>query len=399
MKAWKKTSLLTTLIILVILFSLKSIFKISIDIPSSEIEFSPGTEIQNSISSSSAVLPENIIFFVADGFGFSHLSLAMMTLQSENKTSVWNAFDIKGWHDARSVYGPLTDSEASATAMFTGTSTNFGHIGIDINGDKLESLCAIASENQFSTGIVTDSYIWDGTPAAFATHTTNEDNARDILQQLAASQLDLLIGELEDLGEDEVPEEDETLEILRTRFQLLDQSLSIKSIQDKTKPIAAVFDEDQVQNLDSSPNLPQLTDIALQHLSQLESPFFLLVECEEMDAASHENDSKRVFKGLKSIEKTIAGIQQFAEQDEKTLFIFTSDHETGGLAAISDFDEYPNLRLKWATEDHTAEVVPLFAKGPGAELFSEVTRNRDIGVIIKYLVQAERDSEEQEPFQ
>ncbi|NNF73802.1 MAG: hypothetical protein HKN00_01355, partial [Flavobacteriaceae bacterium] len=97
MKAWKKTSLITVIILLLIIFGLISIFNVSVSFPSSEIEFSPGTEIQNSISSSSEVLPENIIFFVADGFGFSHLSLAMMTLQYEYKTSVLNAFDIKGW--------------------------------------------------------------------------------------------------------------------------------------------------------------------------------------------------------------------------------------------------------------------------------------------------------------
>ena len=67
--------------------------------------------------------PKNIILFVADGMGFSHLSLAMHTLQSENVPSVWHEFDVKGWHDTKSTYGPLTDSGASATAMATGTAT------------------------------------------------------------------------------------------------------------------------------------------------------------------------------------------------------------------------------------------------------------------------------------
>jgi alkaline phosphatase len=61
--------------------------------------------------------PKNIIVFIVDGMGFGHLSLALKTHQSENTASVWNEFDVKGWRDARSVYGPLTDSEASATAM------------------------------------------------------------------------------------------------------------------------------------------------------------------------------------------------------------------------------------------------------------------------------------------
>ena len=58
-------------------------------------------------------------------------------------------------------------------------------------------------------------------------HTRNEDNARDILKQIASSNLDLIFGELEDLGEDDVPEKEETIEILSKRFQLLDKSLEL----------------------------------------------------------------------------------------------------------------------------------------------------------------------------
>ncbi|WP_297764955.1 alkaline phosphatase [uncultured Muriicola sp.] len=291
MKNWIKTSLLSTLALLVLLVVSLYVFNINVSIPSSDIEFSPGQAINKILPESLDEKPKNIIVFIADGMGFGHLSLALLTQQSENTTSVWQEFDIKGWHDSRSSYGPLTDSEASATAMATGTSTSFGYIGLDQDGNTLKNVFEVASDQQYVTAIVTDSYIWDGTPAAFVAHTKTEDDAKEILTQIASSELDLLFGELEDLGEDDVPEKEETLKILTKRFQLLDKSLELPKQDSILKPIAAIFDEDEIQDLNSTPNLPQLTEVALEYLSFQKKPFVLLVECEEMDAASHNNDS------------------------------------------------------------------------------------------------------------
>ena len=383
MKNWKKPSLITALILLIVIFGAIYMFDINVSLPSSDIEFSPGQTVSKVEPMDSVQKPENIIVFIADGMGFSHLSLALLTQQEENTSSVWQEFDVKGWHDARSVYGPITDSEASATAMATGISTNFGYVGLDPDGNPVKNLMELASENGYLTAIVTDSYIWDGTPAAFSSHTNNEDDARDILTQIAESELDLVFGELEDLGEGLVPEEDETLEILRRRFHLLDKSLELPS---EAIPIAAIFDEDEVQDMESSPNLVQLTTTALTYLSSQDKPFVLLVESEEMDAASHANDSDRVVRGLKPIQQTLSQVLSFSKSHGQTLVVFTADHETGGMAAVADFGDYPNMQIRWTTRNHSGAVVPLFADGPGAEGFADVHRNWEIGLRLKSLI-------------
>lgn len=386
MNNWRKISLLTTFVLIVLLVSIKFLFNISLSIPSSDIEFSPGQTTNKVNSEYQGKKPKNIIFFIADGMGFGHLSLALQTQQSENMPLIWQKFDIKGWHDARSIYGPLTDSEASATAMATGSSTNFGHIGIDKDQNTLENIFEIASSCHYSTGIVTDSYIWDGTPAAFTAHIRNEDDARSILEQIVESELDLLFGELEDVGENEVPEADETIEILKKRFHLLESNLVLPNGAKRSNPVAVIFEEDEIQDLNSSPNLSQLTETALSYMSSQDKPFILLVESEEMDAASHNNDSKRVLNGLKSIQETLSLVLNFSKLNGETLIVFTSDHETGGLSVVSDFDNYPNMQIKWSTKNHTAAVVPLFAIGPGAEYFANVHRNWEIGNCIKNLI-------------
>ncbi len=78
----------------------------------------------------------------------------------------------------------------------------------------------------------------------------------------------------------------------------------------------------------------------------------------------------------------------------ETLVLFTADHETGGLAAVADFGDYPKLQIKWTTKDHTAAVVPLFADGPGAEYFADIHRNWEIGNRLKKLIRQDLESQE-----
>ena len=386
MKNWQKTSLYTSLILLVVLLLLIYFLPINISLSSSDLEFSPGEPLEMMVPDTIEEQPKNIIFFVADGMGFSHLSLALMTQQEEGVKPVWDEFEVRGWHDARCTYGPLTDSGASATALATGVSTFWEVIGQDTSGQHLESVIEMAQNNGYASGIVTDSYVWDATPAAFVAHTSSRDNAEDILNQIASSKLDLIFGELEDVGEDGNPDLETTLEIIDRRYHRLDEQLDISEVPDPGKPIAAIFKEDQVNDLNSTPTFPKMVEVGLNRLILQEKPFILIVECEEMDAASHANNSGRVIKGLKAMQEALAVILEYAKKDGETLVVFTSDHETGGLSANGNYGSYPDMFISWTTREHTATVVPVLATGPGAEHFSQVRRNRDIGLLLKKMI-------------
>lgn len=386
MKKWKKVSLLTLVLTGLVLVSLYLLLDAYLVVPGGNVTYAPSGQSAKTTGKLHGERPENIILFIADGFGFGHLSLAMKSEKLRYEPDPWSEFDIHTWHDTGSAQGPSTDSEASATAMATGTPTNYGHIGIDPQGNQLQNVFELASNHGFLTGIVTDSYIWDGTPAAFVAHTRNEDDARDILEQIAASSLDILIGELEDVGEDDIPEEDETYEILEQRFRILDASEILANLDNYDQPVASVYQEDQVQDLNSEANLPELLAAVLDYVSGREDPFFLFVESEEMDAGSHENDDVRISNGLQSISTTLSLLREFCEDHPSTLLVFTSDHETGGLSLVPSFDDFPNMQMRWTTKDHTTSPVPLFAVGPGAEHFKDVRFNWQIGQVLKALV-------------
>ena len=171
---------------------------------------------EESIADLAAETPRNLILVIADGFGFAHLTAARTTLHGINGASVWDRFSHIGWQRTHPVVGFITDSGAAATALATGHQTNYEAIGVDVDGRPLETLFERAADLGYRTGVVTDSYIWDATPAAFVTHSPQRgnDNAGATLSQLGESSLEILVGELEDVGEDEVPGWEASVELL-----------------------------------------------------------------------------------------------------------------------------------------------------------------------------------------
>jgi len=80
---------------------------------------------------------------------------------------------------------------------------------------------------------------------------------------------------------------------------------------------------------------------------------------------------------LLDFDKTIGGVLEFAEKDGETLVIVTADHETGGMA-INQGSKMNRLKLSFSSGKHTAALIPVFAYGPGAEIFAGVYENKEI---------------------
>ncbi|MCP3960480.1 MAG: alkaline phosphatase [bacterium] len=330
--------------------------------------------------------PKNIIIFVTDGLGFAHLSLARAVGPGIRGEATWDRFQAYGWHQAHPVQGLLTDSAASATALATGRETRYGALGIGPDGESLVSLFELAHGKGHRLGVVTDSYVWDATPAAFVAESESRENAGHILEQLARSELEVLFGELEDVGEDEVPEWEPTIELLQTRFVLLDETLRGPPGSEPPTPVAAIFEEDAIGDLESKPTLPEMVAEALARLSSDERPFLMLLESEEPDSASHDNDLDRLLRGMKAIEAALSEVLDFSRVDGQTLVILVSDHETGGLALTISDNTNRNLKALWASKDHTGTVVPVMAYGPGAEHFAGTHTTAQLGQLLAQLL-------------
>ena len=82
-------------------------------------------------------------------------------------------------------------------------------------------------------------------------------------------------------------------------------------------------------------------------------------------------------------DKTIGEVLKFAAKDGQTLVVVTADHETGGLSINGGDLSTGIVEGKFTTGGHTGIMVPVFAYGPQAELFTGVIENTDIFKIFK----------------
>ena len=128
--------------------------------------------------------------------------------------------------------------------------------------------------------------------------------------------------------------------------------------------------------------LPKATRMALDHLSQDEDGFFLMVEGSQIDWGGHANDADYVIQETLDFDKTIGEALDFAKKDKNTSVIVTADHETGGLslsaATIFGQGDYGKIAPSFSTGNHSATLVPVFAYGPGAENFMGIYNNYEI---------------------
>ena len=100
-----------------------------------------------------------------------------------------------------------------------------------------------------------------------------------------------------------------------------------------------------------------------------------MVEASEIDGGGHNRDMQYTVEEMLDFDKTIGKVLEFAEKDGRTLVIVTADHETGGLTLTGGNMQTGEVTGRFTTGGHTGVMVPIFAYGPGAELFAGIDEN------------------------
>jgi len=82
-------------------------------------------------------------------------------------------------------------------------------------------------------------------------------------------------------------------------------------------------------------------------------------------------------------DRAIGEALAYQARNPETLVVVVADHETGGLA-IEEHDG--ELVAKYTTSGHTGQMIPLFAKGPGADAFAGLIANYRVGELLREAV-------------
>jgi alkaline phosphatase len=345
--------------------------------------------------------------------------------QGYDPLKMWESFNYAKEDDN---YLAFTGSAAAATALYTGEKTTRGRIGMMWNEFPLPSIAEVADALDKSTGVVSSVQLSHATPGAVWSHQNNRNKYADIANEMIFfSGLDVIMG----CGDPMNGTEYKYIGGEKTWVDIIDKDGAngfvyiheVNAFENLAKgeieggiPAKVIGIPHATKTLSDNPDdVPTLKTMAMgavQVLSQNPNGFFLMIEGGAVDWANHANNIKAMVKEQTDFNNTVAAVKDWVEKNsswEETLVIVTSDHECGMLwgpktytdnecgqpnkctagyydANIDTFNGWQHITnngknqipgVQYGAKGHTRTLVPIFAKGFGAEMFLDLVDGID----------------------
>jgi alkaline phosphatase len=328
--------------------------------------------------------PKNIILMIGDGMGITQITAGLIS----NKGSL-NLERIKniGLHKSFAYNDLVTDSAAGATAFSCGVKTYNGAIGVDHDTIAIKTILEEAEDRGLETGLVATSTIVHATPASFISHNKYRRNYEEIALDMMNVDAEVLIGGGKKFFDRREDEKRLDLELVKNNYivkSFLDEDIKDLKLSPKQKLVYFTSDKDPLPYSQGREYLLPASQLAIQQLEDSESGFFLMIEGSQIDWGGHANNSDYIISEMKEFDSVIGAVLDWAEKDGETLVIITADHETGGFS-INEGTTFDSIVSGFTTTKHTADMIPVFAYGPGSDSFRGIYHNTDIYHKMKLL--------------
>lgn len=399
------------------------------------------TTVEAKSSSSQKPNAKNVIFLIPDGYSAAY---ATNYRWYKGKESLMDSM-LVGMHRTYSANTEVTDSAAAGTAMATGVKTNNGMISTAPDGTKLKTILQAAEEEGKASGLVATSTITHATPAVFASHVATRADEASIAPQLIENGVDVLLGGGKKYFEDAFLQEAarDGYQYVSTRGEL--SQLNEKKVNKLIGLFAEYGMAPELDREETNqPSLAEMTEIAIDVLKKDKDGFFLMVEGSQIDWAGHDQDAAWAMKDTEAFEEALKVAVDFAKKDKNTLVVVASDHETGGMS-VGGYDQYdaklevlrnvtatgdymesklnsdrsnikevvktytsldltdaeinkiknaktPSIAINqvvseralvgWTSLAHTGTDIPVYAYGPGSDLFRGLLENTDLPILM-----------------
>lgn len=323
--------------------------------------------------------PVNIILLIGDGMGLSQVSSTFYYSSNSN----FSRFSNIGLINTSSLSHRITDSGAGGTAFAIGEKTYNGAIGVGMDSLPRTNISEWLSKYEYSVGLVATCQITHATPAAFYAHVKGRKQMDDIAYQLIKSDVDFFAAGGTDYFLRRADGINYFDSLIASGFMMDTLSLEKQFAADKKYGFLMAPNAMPKMTEGRGDFLPNATLKALEYLSLNKNGFFLMVEGSQIDWAGHDNDSSYMIAEMLDFNKTVGIALDFAQKDGNTLVIVLADHETGGFALSANSankmeGDYNRISPSFATSGHSASLIPVFAFGPGSELFKGIYQNNEI---------------------
>ncbi|SEP90231.1 alkaline phosphatase [Neolewinella agarilytica] len=325
--------------------------------------------------------PKNIILMIGDGMGVTQISAGMYS--NNNKLNL-EQFPVVGLHKSYSGDNLITDSAAGATAFSAGVKTYNGAVGVGMDTMPVVTILELAEAAGLPTGLVATCSIVHATPASFVAHNRQRKNYEEIATDFLKTEVDLLIGGGAKFFDRRKSDDRKLTKELEKRNYVVDNFVE-KDAKDLRPDPARNYayltaDGEPLPVAQGRDYLLPAVKIAPDFLDKRDrnnKGFFLMIEGAQIDWGGHANDSEYIISEMLEFNEAIGEVLKFAKADGETLVIVTADHETGGYA-IQNGSSLNNIDGAFTSDYHTADLIPVFAYGPGSEHFSGIFENTAI---------------------
>ncbi|MDR0843815.1 MAG: alkaline phosphatase [Tannerella sp.] len=318
---------------------------------------------------------KNVILMIGDGMGLAQLCAA----DAVNEGLSILRLRYIGFQKTQAADSYTTDSAGAGSALATGKKHKNRHISMNPDGTPNPSMADYFSEKNYACGVVTLGNLADATPAVFYGHTTERDRSNEITSYLTDGKLTLLNGS----GMSHFTNRKDGRDLFgelqsKTGYHF---ETAIEDINKASGKVICVDERMGKPTTEATLNL--LADATREAIRKLTGErgakgFFLMVEGAKIDYAGHTNLLPASILETFSFDQAVAEALRFADSNGETLVIVTGDHETGGLSLVDGNPQVKSITVQYTTDDHTPIMLPVFAYGPGAQIFTGVYENTDI---------------------
>lgn len=332
---------------------------------------------------------KNVILMIGDGMGENIIKaseivkgdkLIMSGLPYKTHVTTQSMSVIDG-------YAEFTDSAASATALSTGTKTYNQYIGVDKDGNNLETICEFAQSLGLKTGLVDRHYICHATPAGMAAHNSYRENYAQILRDMSDTGVNVMFGG----GEQFYNEYAKTKKAVdENGYKVINSEEELLALDGSDEKVLGMFSYENMKDAFKTPTLTTMTSKALDLLDN-DNGFFLMVEGSNIDVCESLLDMQGTLEQMMAFDHAVDYVLNWAEQHPGTLVLVTADHETGGVQ-IPENATAEDITDDCFTSggDHTNTNVLLMAGGANSENIcsSELIDNTDIAKYMREVLNA-----------
>ncbi len=331
----------------------------------------------DSAAPAAAAKSKNVIVLIGDGMGPAQVSAARdysrhflnknhLELDSYYVGQATTYAD-RGEDGGVMVSGEVTDSASAGTAFATGHKTYNAGISVS-NEDASKPFASVIEASEKvgkSTGLVTTARITHATPAVYASHVRNRDNESAIASQYLNDQsVDVLFGGGKQFflsKEEKGKRTDKTIipDFEAKGYKVVYDKKGLQSLNAKDGKALGLFGNSHVDYvLDRDETIPSLADMtqkAIDILSQNQKGFTMMIEGGRIDHAGHANDLPSLVQEALDFDAAVKVAMDFAKKDGNTSVVVTADHETGGLSLSRDGVYEINVDA-WNKEKQSSEV-------------------------------------------